>query len=579
MNVGISYKRAAKRGDATSTRQDNGKPAAASIKSRRTGFRTRPLVGNPVQTRRTVDEVHESIDMSPVVTAFVDTPQFQRLRHIKQLGTAEYVYMNCGHTRFEHSLGVAYLARKMCQRIRDKQPQLPCTARDQLCVELAGLLHDIGHGPYSHIYEGFLTTEHPLYLQEHPELQSFYEDLPEVNLKTWKHEEVSLRMIDAALAHMGLAVDLDHLDEPLQQIDDGIDAESMRVFQYGLSDDEAILTSRDLVFVKECIYGGPLGPVYEATRYQNHPTGRTLVGRGREKEWMYDIVSNGYSGLDVDKMDYFARDQRRAFGTSGEVATQMIEDCFVGWGTCPKPNKCSRCRSGDNPTQRHLMICYGEKLEKSAINFFKERLNLHEKIYRHKTVQAATYMVQDIFSLADPYLPISTKPKFGKPGQNNNLGQPKSEHDGLPLSLAVLDIRAFERLNDSVIDLIESKEDIAELAPAQAVIRRLRSRDLYKCKGCLPISLMDPRDQELWNLTTAQIKNDLLSIPGEHDNGTDTPLVLCAEDFIVEKCGIHHGSKSANPLQFMRFIQKRDEFALNQPWDSLPLAVEYNAKK
>jgi len=226
------------------------------------------------------------------------------------------------------------------------------------------------------------------------------------------------------------------------------------------------------------------------------------------------------------------------------------------------------------------MICYGEKLEKSAINFFKERLNLHEKIYRHKTVQAASYMVQDIFSLADPYLPISTKPKFGGPRKNDkNVGQPKSEHDSLPLSLAVLDIRAFERLNDSVIDLIESKEDVPELAPAQDVIRRLRSRDLYKCKGYLPISLKDPRDKQLWNLTTTQIKNDLLSIPGEHDDGTGTPLVLCAEDFIVEKCGIHHGSKAANPLQFMRFIQKRDEFALNGPWDSLPLAKEYNAKK
>jgi deoxynucleoside triphosphate triphosphohydrolase SAMHD1 len=69
----------------------------------------------------------------------------------------------------------------------------------------------------------------------------------------------------------------------------------------GLTDSEAILTSRDFIFIKECILGGPL------------PGEKEFIGRpDRSQEWLYDIVSNRRSGLDVDKLDYFARDERLA---------------------------------------------------------------------------------------------------------------------------------------------------------------------------------------------------------------------------------------------------------------------------
>ena len=385
---------------------------------------------------------------------------------------------------------------------------------------------------------------------------------------------VSLKMIDALLASLGMKVDLELLDEPLQQIGDGIDAKTMRVFTNELSDQEAILTSRDWVFIKECIYGGPIS----ATE-NNHRAVRRLIGRRQEKEWMYDIVSNCHSGLDVDKMDYFARDQRRAFGTSGEVNVRMIDDVCVAWGQCTAPlGKCIHCQSFRNPEKKHLMICYAEKIENSAINFFKERLNLHESIYRHKTVQAVTYMIQDIFSLADPFIRI---PVTNKQSNDNQLrtGETKKEYTWLPMSKAVLDMNAFQRLDDSIIDLIESKEDVPGLKDAQALIHRLRCRDLYKCKGTVSISLNDPKDEKLWDMTENQIKNDLLSLSGTHDDGNGGLKKLEAHDFIVEKCSVHHGSGKENPLNNMVFVQKRDEIALNQPWQSLPLAGGFNKKK
>lgn len=554
--------------------QLNGNGEDESVKKPRL-FQLRQLKGDPVQSRRTNDEIHTSVDMHPVMTALMDTPQFQRLRQIKQTGVSEYVYCNTNHNRFEHSIGVAFLARKMCERIRTRQPQLPCTAKDVLCVQLAGLLHDIGHGPFSHSYEDFVKNIQPAYIKQNPHLKKHYEcfrhdkafrELDD-NPKDWEHEEVSLKMIDALLEHLGLGIDLDNLDEPLQQIGDGIDATTMRVFQDDLGDKESILTSRDFVFIKECILGGPIGHLYKS----NDESFYTLVGRKEEQEWMYDIVSNKHSGLDVDKMDYFARDQRRAFGTSGQFHIQMIEDCYVAWGECThteekegKDPGCFRCRSWENKDNKHLMICYGEKCEKSAIKFFQKRLDLHETIYRHKTVQATVLMIMDILSLADPFFRVSTVDEFSE-DQNERI-------EWLPISRAQLDIRAFERLTDAVIEQIASTPDAA-LKEAKKLIRRLRCRDLYKCVGRYDIDMEDECDRKLWELSSEaeEFKKCLV----KQCSGSNIDIV----DFIVERCEVDHGAKEKNPVEKMRFIKKRDMPDLKNPVHTLPTATLYNAKR
>uniref|UniRef100_A0A3Q3E3B4 HD domain-containing protein n=1 Tax=Labrus bergylta TaxID=56723 RepID=A0A3Q3E3B4_9LABR len=90
------------------------------------------------------DPIHGSIELHPLLIKIIDTPQFQRLRFIKQLGGVYFVYPGASHNRFEHSIGVGYLAGKLAEALRSRQPELNITERDVLCVQIAGLCHDLG---------------------------------------------------------------------------------------------------------------------------------------------------------------------------------------------------------------------------------------------------------------------------------------------------------------------------------------------------------------------------------------------------------------------------------------------------
>ncbi|KAJ1678775.1 SAM domain and HD, partial [Spiromyces aspiralis] len=94
------------------------------------------------------DPVHASIDkgyikMMPYAVDIIDTPHFQRLRELKQLGSSYYVFPGASHNRFEHCLGVSHLARQMVQQLCEKQPELEIDERDVRCITLAGLCHDL----------------------------------------------------------------------------------------------------------------------------------------------------------------------------------------------------------------------------------------------------------------------------------------------------------------------------------------------------------------------------------------------------------------------------------------------------
>ena len=94
------------------------------------------------------DPVHKDVFLSELEMSLVDTPVFQRLRRIKQLGVTNLVYPSANHTRFEHSIGAAHIAGRIAERLE--------LEGDCEVLRAAALLHDLGHGPLSHTSEELL---------------------------------------------------------------------------------------------------------------------------------------------------------------------------------------------------------------------------------------------------------------------------------------------------------------------------------------------------------------------------------------------------------------------------------------
>jgi hypothetical protein len=95
------------------------------------------------------DPIHGLIGREEHEQEIIDAPVFQRLRRIKQLAMASLVYPGAVHTRFDHSLGVLHIAGRMAK-------QLLSDPGERRLVRVAALLHDIGHGPFSHVSEEIL---------------------------------------------------------------------------------------------------------------------------------------------------------------------------------------------------------------------------------------------------------------------------------------------------------------------------------------------------------------------------------------------------------------------------------------
>ena len=93
------------------------------------------------------------ISITPRMTCIIDTPEFKRLHNLRQLGLTYLIYPSANHTRFEHSLGVSHLAKILTTSLQKNQPELNITDNEIELIQIAGLIHDIGHGPFSHLYD------------------------------------------------------------------------------------------------------------------------------------------------------------------------------------------------------------------------------------------------------------------------------------------------------------------------------------------------------------------------------------------------------------------------------------------
>ena len=121
------------------------------------------------------DAVYGFQRVHPHEVAILDAPILQRLRGVHQTALSHLVYPSANHSRFEHSVGVATKAEQMAQALR-LAPSSP-NVSDQKVLELrlAGLLHDVGHGLFSHLTESILTQRHPDLVAEIKRSASFAE--------------------------------------------------------------------------------------------------------------------------------------------------------------------------------------------------------------------------------------------------------------------------------------------------------------------------------------------------------------------------------------------------------------------
>jgi len=411
------------------------------------------------------DPIHSSMEFPPLLLAVMDTPQYQRLKSLKQLGATQFVYPGATHSRFEHSLGVAHLGMYFVKTLRNKQQDLGIEEIDVLCVGLAGLCHDLGHGPFSHLFDGeFLRG------------------------KDWSHEMGSVQMLRYLLEE--------------NKIDP--------IVQYGL-------TRRDLQFVEELILGKEIEGGVANRR-----------GRDSSKSFLYDIINNERSGFDVDKLDYILRD---SYYTGVRISTgTTVERLAQNARVLPDEN-------GD------LTISFPEKSVHAMFGVFNARMWLHRVVYQHKVVKACEFMVRDILRAADPFL------KFrAKNGRE------------LRMSESIEDMSAFAQLTDSVLYLIEQSRD-PNMRPAQKLLWRLKSRDLYRCCGSADLTFRLSNRSKTEREET--ISDQLIRISKELDLGLEK------DDFIVECTLVHHGKGNSNPVDGLRFYSKRNA----QVYAQTPLGV------
>jgi uncharacterized protein len=113
--------------------------------------------------RSYLDPIHQDIVLDRanpcerLIIDLIDTAEFQRLRRIHQLGVSYFTYQGAEGSRFTHSVGVMFIARQLLDLLKDKTPEVE---EDRPLVLAAALLHDLGHGPYSHVSEKILKYEH-----------------------------------------------------------------------------------------------------------------------------------------------------------------------------------------------------------------------------------------------------------------------------------------------------------------------------------------------------------------------------------------------------------------------------------
>jgi len=215
------------------------------------------------------DNIHGYINIDKIASSIIDTCIFQRLRNIHQTGVLYLVFPTATHTRFEHSIGTYYLAKKLITNISNKQQELKITDEIIELVSIAGLCHDLGHLMFSHLFDD----------QFLPNLINFDDIKSKTNNTT--HENRSINLLN-------YLVEINNIN---------LDKNQLKFIG-------------DLINPKESEYSK------WKSKYQ--------VGK-----WIFQIISNPLNSIDVDKFDYLTRDTQAVGLKCGFDFNRIINDAKV----------------------------------------------------------------------------------------------------------------------------------------------------------------------------------------------------------------------------------------------------------
>lgn len=409
----------------------------------------------------------------------IDTPQFQRLRYIKQMGGKYFVYPGASHNRFEHSIGVCYLAGEFVKTLAKNQEDLEISKSDILCVQIAGLCHDLGHGPFSHVFDSMVA---PLLNDKNP----------------WKHEDASVLMFEYLI------------NKKLYGTDQSIRNE---LYSAGLNEN-------DILFIKELILGCPLGSQHSNTDPRMH----IYKGRSIEKWFLYEIVSNKFTSIDVDKWDYFARDCH-GLGLSYDFdwkryisICQVLYDCDLERKT----------------------ICPKEKEATSLYDMFHAREMLHRKALQHVTCVSIELMIADALVSACEVMKreIGLDIKLAMIVANDQVTDSQLEEA----------MSTYELFTDTILQtaiLIESKKQESE---AGNILNRIYGRILYKFVG----SVAEIPQMSDWRCDADRIKKTLIEYLATHK-------FSYPNDYEVYVATFDYGMKNSDPLNLLRTYRKHED--------------------
>uniref|UniRef100_A0A3P9JXV2 HD domain-containing protein n=1 Tax=Oryzias latipes TaxID=8090 RepID=A0A3P9JXV2_ORYLA len=371
------------------------------------------------------DSIHGHVELHPLLVQIIDTPQFQRLRYIKQFSGGYFVYPGASHNRFEHSIGVAYLAGLQAKTLRENQPDLEITDEDILCVEIAGLCHDLGHGPFSHLFDQMFMPQ-------------------ACKNEEWKHEDASVKMFEYLLEkNKDIQKYLTEMKKPRDEDD-------------------------NLVFIKELIFGETKSEVV-SSRWQ-------YKGRGEDKSFLYEIVSNKQNGIDVDKFDYFARDCHY-LGLKNNFDHMRYF-------------KFTRVIEVETDERKH--ICSRDKEADNLYDLFYTRNRLHRRACQHRVKMSVDIMIKDALLKA-----------------NNLIQFEGRDEQFFTISKAKNDMEAYTQLTGHRPELESSS---SELKQAKNILKRIMRRDLYKLVG---------------EAKVGHFNNSLYCITYDYGKGDKDPVGCC----------------------------------------------------